>query len=406
MKIIVQKFGGTSVSSKESREMAVNKIIERCKAGYKVIVVVSAMGRKGDPYATDTLQGLVDPKTISDREMDLLMSCGEIISSVVLASHLSKKNYDTVVLPANQAGILTNNRFGDAQIIDIDPKNIIKHLNANKIVIVPGFQGHNKYGEITTLGRGGSDISAVAIGKALNSNCVEIFTDVDGIMTADPTIVPDAKVLEKMSYSEVYQLAEDGAKIIHPRAVDLAQQFNIPIIIKNTYSDNKGTAIEGVSRSFIDDGERLLNNKIITAVTYKKGRVQISIPLDEDRDRDKIDRLMNNIALNRISLDLITFLVDKKIFTIGEEDRDRLISILEEENLDYKIIDNCCKISAIGYRMQGVPGVMARIVKALSRKGVKVLQTSDSHNTIWCLIREEDTNRALFALHKEFKLYM
>ncbi|HHV37937.1 MAG TPA: aspartate kinase, partial [Tepidimicrobium sp.] len=258
MKIIVQKFGGTSVSSKESREMAVNKIIERCKAGYKVIVVVSAMGRKGDPYATDTLQGLVDPKTINDREMDLLMSCGEIISSVVLASHLSKKNYDTVVLPANQAGILTNNRFGDAQIIDIDPKNIIKHLNANKIVIVPGFQGHNKYGEITTLGRGGSDISAVAIGKALNSNCVEIFTDVDGIMTADPTIVPDAKVLEKMSYSEVYQLAEDGAKIIHPRAVDLAQQFNIPIIIKNTYSDNKGTAIEGVSRSFIDDGERLL----------------------------------------------------------------------------------------------------------------------------------------------------
>ncbi|HHV38589.1 MAG TPA: ACT domain-containing protein, partial [Tepidimicrobium sp.] len=158
--------------------------------------------------------------------------------------------------------------------------------------------------------------------------------------------------------------------------------------------------------SFIDDGERLLNNKIITAVTYKKGRVQISIPLDEDRDRDKIDRLMNNIALNRISLDLITFLVDKKIFTIGEEDRDRLISILEEENLNYKIIDNCCKISAIGYRMQGVPGVMARIVKALSRKGVKVLQTSDSHNTIWCLIREEDTNRALFALHKEFKLYM
>jgi len=406
MKIIVQKFGGTSVSSKESREMAVNKIIERCKAGYKVIVVVSAMGRKGDPYATDTLQGLVDPKTINDREMDLLMSCGEIISSVVLASHLSKKNYDTVVLPANQAGILTNNRFGDAQIIDIDPKNIIKHLNANKIVIVPGFQGHNKYGEITTLGRGGSDISAVAIGKALNSNCVEIFTDVDGIMTADPTIVPDAKVLEKMSYSEVYQLAEDGAKIIHPRAVDLAQQFNIPIIIKNTYSDNKGTAIEGVSRSFIDDGERLPNNKIITAVTYKKGRVQISIPLDEDRDRDKIDRLMNNIALNRISLDLITFLVDKKIFTIGEEDRDRLISILEEENLNYKIIDNCCKISAIGYRMQGVPGVMARIVKALSRKGVKVLQTSDSHNTIWCLIREEDTNRALFALHKEFKLYM
>ncbi|NLJ79193.1 MAG: aspartate kinase [Tissierellia bacterium] len=406
MKIIVQKFGGTSVSSKEGREMVASRIIERYKDGYNVVVVVSAMGRKGDPYATDTLQDLVDRETVGDKEMDLLMSCGEIISSVVIAGHLAEKGYEPAVLTGQQAGILTNDKFRDAQIIDIKPKNILKHLNDNKIVIVPGFQGYNQKGEVTTLGRGGSDISAVAIGKALNSNYVEIFTDVDGIMTADPTIVPNARVLEKMSYSEVYQLAEDGAKVIHPRAVDLARQFNIPIVIKNTFGDNKGTSIEGLTGSFIDNEKRLLNNRIITAITYKKGRVQISIPLDEVKDRESIDSLMHDIALHRISLDLITFLVDHKIFTVGKDDKEKLMHILDAKGLEYKIVDNCCKISTIGYRMQGVPGVMTRIVRALSKENIKILQSSDSHNTIWCLIEEENTNKALAALHEEFKLHM
>lgn len=406
MKTIVQKFGGTSISSKKSREKASNKIIEKYNMGYNVVVVVSAMGRKGDPYATDTLLDLIDPELVSGKEMDLLMSCGEIISSVVLANHLCEKGYDVVVLPGYQAGILTNNNFGNAEIIDINPINITKYLNENKIVIVPGFQGHNEQGEITTLGRGGSDISAVAIGKALNSKHVEIFTDVDGIMTADPTIVPEAKVLKKMGYSEVYQLAEDGAKVIHPRAVELAQQFNIPLIIKNTYSDNDGTSIEGVNGTFGNDKKELLHNKIITAITYKKGRVQISIPINDYKDEDKIDRLMDEITSHHISLDLITFLVERKIFTISKEDKDKLISILKKEDLSYEVIEDCCKISAIGYKMQGVPGVMAKIIRALSKENIQVLQTSDSHNTIWCLIKEEDMEKALSALHKEFKLYM
>ncbi|MCF6459890.1 aspartate kinase [Clostridium sp. Cult3] len=403
MKIMVQKFGGTSLSSEDGRNKVSDKIIEKYKEGYQIVAVVSAMGRKGSPYATDTLLSMVNPKIISNREIDLLMSCGEIISAVVLANHLYEKGYDAVVLTGFQAGILTDDNFGNAEIISVDSNNILKYLSKDNIVIVAGFQGSNRYGEITTLGRGGSDITAVALGKALKCNRVEIFTDVDGIMTADPNIVPNAKVLKKMCYSEVYQLAEDGAKVIHPKAVEMAQQSNVPLVVKNTYSDSEGTSVEEVNVNFINNRKELFNEKIITAITYKKGRVQVIISLNDDDSM--IDKLMEEITSNHISLDLINFLVDKKIFTIDEEDKEKLISILDREDFDYEIVENCCKISAIGYKMRGVPGVMARIVKALSKENIKILQTSDSHNTIWCLIKEEDTDKALAALHNEFKLF-
>ena len=403
MKIIVQKFGGTSVSSKENRDKVAEKIIEKYNEGYKVVVVVSAIGRKGDPYSTDTLLEMVNQKLMPPKEIDLLLSCGEIISSVILANHLLERGYKVSVLTGYQAGIKTDNNFGNAEIINVDNTNILKNLDNDKITIVAGFQGANKNGEITTLGRGGSDISAIAIGKSINCNHVEIFTDVDGVMTADPNIVANAKVLSNMSYSEVYQLAEDGAKVIHPRAIEMAQQANIPLIIKNTYNNSKGTSIKETDVNFINNRKQLSNEKIITSITYKKNRVQVIISLDDNKYN--MDNLMEEITLNNISLDLITFLVDKKIFTIDINDKEKLINILEKENLKYDIVENCCKISAIGYKMRGVPGVMARIVKALSKENIEILQTSDSHNTIWCLIKEEDTNKALKALHDEFKLY-
>ena len=230
---------------------------------------------------------------------------------------------------------------------------------------------------------------------------MEIYTDVDGIMTADPNIVPNARVLKRMCYSEVYQLAEDGAKVIHPRAVELAQQYNIPLIIKNTYSDSEGTSIEETNGNFINNRRELFNDKIITAITYMKDRIQVKVNTD---DEEKIDKLMNELTLNKISLDLINFFVEQKIFTIDKEDKDKLVTILDQGKFDYEIVENCCKISAIGYKMRGVPGVMARIVKALSKEGIQILQTSDSHNTIWCLIKEPDLDKALKALHSEFKL--
>lgn len=399
-KIIVQKFGGTSLSNDQNREKVAEKIIEKYNDSYDVVVVVSAIGRKGNPYSTDSLLDLVNKKLISKREMDLLISCGEVISAVVLSNLLMKKGLNSIVLTGYQAGIITDNYFGDAEIIEVEPSNIINNLRKNKVVIVTGFQGSTKEGEITTLGRGGSDISAVALAKALNCDSVEIYTDVDGIMTADPNIVPNAKVLEKMCYPEVYQLAEDGAKIIHPRAVEIAQQSNIKILIKNTFSESKGTIIKGRNLELYKKASNDFNDKIITAITYKKNRVQIIL-----YNTKNSDMLIEQLAKNNISIDLINFFMDKKIFTIDGEDKEKIINILNNNNCKYKLVEDCCKLSAIGYKMRGVPGVMARIVKALSSENIDILQSSDSHNTIWCLVKEEDVEKAVRALHKEFRLY-
>lgn len=401
MNIVVQKFGGTSLSNEKNRIKVAEKIIEKYNENYGVVVVVSAIGRAGNPYATDSLLGLIKQINLEKREIDLLMSCGETISAVVLANVLNGKGVKTKVFTGYQAGITTNANFGNAEIISIKPDNLINTIKEEKIAIVTGFQGMTSEGDITTLGRGGSDISAIALGKALNSEYVEIYTDVDGIMTADPNIVPSAKVLDTMCYSEVYQLAEDGAKVIHPKAIEIAQQSNIPVKIKNTFSDSSGTSIEEPNIQYYNNRKELFNEKIITAITYKKGRVQVKIKTNIN---DHTDNLMEEITKNNISIDLINFFVDKKVFTIDEEDLSTLLKILDEGKYDYEIVKNCCKLSAIGYKMQGVPGVMAKIVGALSKENIEILQSSDSHNTIWCLIHEKDLDKAVRALHRDFGL--
>lgn len=403
MKIITQKYGGTSVATKESRKKVVSKIIEKHNEDYNVVVVVSAIGRKENPYSTDSLNALINKSFISRREQDMILSCGEIISSVVLSNVLNEKGYKSIVYTGYQAGITTNKDFGKAEIISIKPEKIKKSLNKGYIVIVAGFQGGNEEGEITTLGRGGSDITAVALAKSLGSKWVEIYSDVDGIMTADPSIVPDARSLSSMGYSEVYQLAEDGAKIIHPKAVEIARKYNIPIKIKNTFSNKQGTTVESVEALTLNGKKDFKTEKVITAITYKKNRVQVIIHIDEESENT--EEIMEKLTSNNISIDLINFFIGKKVFTIDEEDLNMVKKILDEGKYNYELIKDCCKLSSIGYKMQGVPGVMARIVKALSKERIKILQTSDSHNTIWCLIKEKDTNKALTALHKEFKLY-
>src|SRR5699024_8876213 len=275
MNIVVQKFGGTSLANDENREKVVEKIIEKYNKNYNIIVVVSAIGRAGNPYATDSLLDLVDKTFLDNREIDLLLSCGETISAVVLSNLLNKKGLKSKVFTGYQAGITTDENFGDAEITKIEPTKLIETLNKNEIAIVTGFQGMTTDKEITTLGRGGSDISAIALGKALSCESVEIYTDVDGVMTADPNIVPTAKVLETMCYSEVYQLAEDGAKVIHPKAIEIAQQYNVPVKIKNTFSNSSGTTIEEPDINYYNSRKKLYGNKIITAITYKKGRVQV-----------------------------------------------------------------------------------------------------------------------------------
>ena len=221
MRIIVQKFGGTSVATPEIRDLVVKKVEKARLQGYNPVVVVSAMGRKGESYATDTLIDIARTanRNIASRELDQIMCCGEMISAVIMTSTLQAAGIDAIMMTGGQAGIITDNTFNNARILKVDPSRMTAFIKMGKVPVVCGFQGMTVDGEFTTLGRGGSDTTAAALGSALNAEMVEIYTDVDGIMTADPRIVRNAKILESISYGEVCQLAHQGAKVIHPRAV-------------------------------------------------------------------------------------------------------------------------------------------------------------------------------------------
>lgn len=396
MKILIQKFGGTSVSTHERRLMVIDKILNAINRGYCPVVVVSAMGRNGDPYATDTLLSIVDEnfKAENKQAMDLLMSCGEIITTVKICSDLSKENLHCIPLTGGQAGIITNNNFSNASAINVKTENLLNLLKQNIIPVVAGFQGMSKDGYITTLGRGGSDVTAAILGAALKAEEVEIYTDVDGIMTADPRIVSDATLIKEISYNEVFQFADQGAKVIHPKAVEIAKEANIPLIIKNTLNNCCGTTI----------GLTYDNENIITGITHMSNRVQIKVEIRNNLNNNSYYNLFDILAENTISLDLINVFPYEKIFTINSKDLIKFKNIMDSLGLNYMFTENCSKIALIGNGMKGIPGVMAKILKTLTIEKIEVLQTADSHNTIWCLVEGKDTLKAINALHNVFNL--
>jgi aspartate kinase len=403
MRIVVQKFGGTSVARPETREMAAQKIINAQKSGFKSVVVVSAIGRKGEPYATDTLidfaQGVY--RDTHPRELDIVMSVGEVISTVIMANTLRSKGYDAVAVTGRQAGIITDENYGNAEILDVKPDYIIHALEKGKIPVVAGFQGATEAGEITTLGRGGSDTTASVLGEALKAESIEIYTDVDGIMTADPRIVANASMLRHISYSEIFQIADQGAKVIHPKAVEIAMRSGIPVVIKNTMSNSPGTVISShQGRKQLAQSRK--SGQLITGIAHITGRTQFIIETGSMTDQNDI---LLHLADNGISIDIINIFPDKMVFTIDGHAAGKALDILNEKNTPCRIIENCSKISAVGDQMRGVPGVMSRIIKALTIRQIEVLQTSDSHTTISCLVHGEDTIQAVLALHDEFKLY-
>lgn len=394
MDIVVQKFGGTSVSSENNRILVTKKIKKAIKDGYKPVVVVSAMGRKGSPYATDTLLSLVSEefKINNPRALDLLLSCGETLSTVVMCNDLLREGVEAVPLMGGEAGIRTDNNFNNASILDVNPKNVLKVLEQGKVPVVAGFQGISEEGSITTIGRGGSDVTGAILGAALKAKEVQIYTDVDGIMTADPRIVSKASLIESISYDEVFQFADQGAKVIHPRAVEISRKYNIPLVIKNTLSDCEGTIIS----SYGEDNER-----IITGITHMSNRVQIRI---NGGSKEHCNNIFHILAENEISIDLISVFVNDKIFTISEVDLDKFKNIATNYEIDYQYTENCSKISIIGSKMRGIPGVMSRILRALEEGNIDILQTADSHTTIWCLVESNKVKDAINLLHNEFKL--
>ncbi|MCD8502503.1 MAG: aspartate kinase [Bacillaceae bacterium] len=400
MKCIVQKFGGTSLKNDEVREMASEHVITAIKNNYKVVVVVSAIGRDGDPYATDTLLNLVGgSKTfVKKRELDLLMSCGELISSVVFTNLLASKGYKTATLTGAQAGFRTNEEFSNAKIIDMKCDYLLEKLKDHDCVVVTGFQGQSSTGELTTLGRGGSDTSATALAAAISAEYVDIFTDVEGLMTADPRIVSTARPIAAVTYNEICNMAYQGAKVIHPRAVEIAMSAKVPIRIRSTFSKSEGTLVMSSQKATKDIDER-----IITGIAYVSNLSQIKVLAKESHYNIQAE-VFKAMAREGISVDFININPLGVVYTVSEENTERAIRILEDIGYEPIVTRNCAKVSAVGAGMTGVPGVTAKIVGALADENIQILQSADSHTTIWVLVSEEDMSKAVNALHNVFKL--
>ncbi|MGM9928807.1 MAG: aspartate kinase [Bacillus sp. (in: firmicutes)] len=404
MNIIVQKFGGTSVRDEESRAHARRHIEKAVNEGYKVVVVVSAMGRKGEPYATDTLLSLIEGSNtlVTTREQDLLLSVGETISSVVFANMLLKHNIKATAYTGAQAGFRTNGDYTNAKIIEMKCDRIVKELEQYDVVVVAGFQGMTRNGDITTLGRGGSDTSAAAIGAALQAEWVDIFTDVEGIMTADPRIADNARALPVVTYTEVCNMAYQGAKVIHPRAVEIAMAAKVPIRIRSTYSDGLGTLVTSVHR---EGRGRDVSDRLVTGIAHMNGVSQIKVKAQKG-EYDIQTKVFKAMANASISVDFINISPNGVVYTVNEESCEKAITILEEMGYEPNVIRDCAKVSVVGAGIAGVPGVMAKIVTALSEKGISILQAADSHTTIWVLVNAEHLTEAVNALHDAFKLHV
>ncbi len=404
MRVVVQKFGGTSVREAAQRRLVVDWVSTAIQNGFRPVVVVSAMGRRGDPYATDTLLGLLSALPHSPEvETDLLVSCGELISAVVMAGHLREHGLDPEVMTGGQAGILTDSRHGDAQIIKLEPDRLKASLESGRVPVVAGFQGVGDDGLVTTLGRGGSDTTAVALGAALGADVVEIFTDVDGIKTADPRIVPEARTIREMDYQEVFQLANLGARVIHPRAVELARQFSVPVRIRSTFSSAAGTLV-GPGRRVLDSWGHRDPDHAVTGVTQLRDLIQFQVKRPETVGNRWVYRLFDLLGKRGVSVDLINLFTDHVFFCVAVPVRPIVEGALTELDFPYAVFDDRAKVSVVGSAIEGLPGVVGRVMEALAREGIDVLQSADSHATITLLLEKKDMEPAVRALHQQFGL--
>lgn len=404
MDLIVQKFGGTSLSDEQSRRHVLRHIKREHEDGRSLVVVVSAMGRSGEPYATDSLLALIrhNGNALPLREKDLLLSCGELISAATLCSLLNAEGIASLVLTGGQAGIITDNRFGSARIIEVKTNKLFQYLTEGRVVIVTGFQGMTESGEVTTLGRGGSDTSATALGVALNASIVDIYTDVDGILTADPRWVSNARPLTTVSYEEICNMAQNGAKVIHPRAVEIAMKAGVPVRVRSTFSEGEGTL---VTHAQLLRTRGIWTDRTVTGLAHVRGVSQLAV-INHGGPADLQLRVFRAMATNGISVDFINVMPTGVHYTVPEADTDLAIRLLQQLGFDPNVRRGCAKVSVIGGGMNGEPGVMAVIVEALTSSGIPILQSADSNTTIWVLISEENLAVALQALHTAFGLHL
>ncbi|MCR5261443.1 MAG: aspartate kinase [Candidatus Gastranaerophilales bacterium] len=404
MGIIVQKFGGTSVADPQKIHNVARAALREQKNGNNVVVVVSAMG-----HTTDYLVSLakeVTP-TPSPREMDMLLSTGEQVSIALLAMAIQAEGGKAISMNASQVGIITESVHGMARILDVKTEKIKGHLKKGKIVVIAGFQGITPDFEITTLGRGGSDTSAVAIAAALEADRCDIYTDVDGVYTADPRIVPTVQRLEQISYEEMLELARVGANVLHPRSVETAKQCNVLMRVRSSFNlDNLGTLILGV-----DDME-IYKPVAGTAADTSQVRIVLTNVTDTPGYAAK---LFGRLAENNISVDMIiqsyarTNGLNDIAFTVNKDDKDRAIELCRQirdelKTGDILVDEQIAKVSIVGAGMVDRPGIAAAMFRSLADVGINIKMISTSEIKISCLVDKGNEKLAIKTLCKEFHL--
>ena len=390
MEIIVQKYGGTSVNDPAARARIAENARSVINEGFHPVIVVSAMGRYPSAYATDTLLSLVSNSYRDKRARDLLVSCGEIISTVVVAESLVSEGINAVPVTGSQAGIQTDDNFTDAEIVSIDPMPLMDRISRGEIPVVAGFQGASSDGEITTLGRGGSDTTATALGAALKASIVEIYTDVDGIMNADPNVVEGAEIFDTISYSDIYLMASSGAKVIHPKAVRFAQNAGLDVARLNVNKPRsaKHTVITGSNTAF---------NPLFSAVTSISHKTQISVECSGSAQQND---MFDAIARLSINIDMINISGNRCQYITDEVNTQDIEAVLQKLSIPYEMRHSVADVTAIGDRVHSTPGVMAKIINALYSENIEVFQTSDSGRTISVLVKDDDAAEAVKALYR------
>lgn len=394
--IVVQKFGGSSLATAELREIAASRVLAVRQSGRFPVVVCSAIGRTPEPYATDTLAKLVEPAR-GGPNRDLLIACGETIACAVFAELLTTLGAPAQAVTGGQAGFVSDETWGDAKILSVDPTSIHRLIRSGIVPVIAGFQAVSQNGATTTLGRGGSDLTAIAIGDALSAQSVEIYTDVSGVMTADPKRIEGAHTVERVNYAEMVELAGNGAKVMHHKAAQYAHDTSTPYLVKGLRS-NVGTTI--------DDGAPIDREQPVTGITSLRDVTFFRVIQGEDVEhRADLDlKIFERLAEREISVDMINVNAAGVFFVCDSENIDAVRAELGTMNLALRVRPHCAKLSIVGAGMRGTPGVMYRIVRAITQADVEIIHSTDSNITVSVLIPESQTVRAEQALHDFFRL--
>ena len=402
MSIIVKKFGGTSVGDTTKIKNVAKRIVGSIEKGNQVVVAVSAMGGTTDKLVA--LAHEVSPSPL-ERELDMLLSTGEQVSIALLAMAVSDLGYEAISLTGNQVGILTDGFYSNARIVSINNQRILDELKMGKVVILAGFQGVTIDGEITTLGRGASDTTAVAIAASLNADRCEIYTDVDGIYTADPRIVKSARKLDRITHDEMLEMAGLGANVLHSRSVELAKKFQVPLMVRSSFHEGDGTII-------VKESE-IMEQVVVSGVTSNKDQAKISLIGIEDKPGVAAE-IFNIVAEQHINIDMIIQNVGRDgttdlSFTVPEKDLSKAVKVIQDLSDQIKIAtletdSDISKVSVVGIGMVSHVGIASKMFSALAEQNINIQMISTSEIKISCVIDQTQTDKAVEVIHDSFDL--